>query len=48
MDFHDCCDTKTCHRTAVNPYCSATVRVRCDCGAIKNVKGIHFCMKEEE
>lgn len=43
----DCCGTETCHRTNVNPYCSATVRIRCEwCGKVRTVKGFHFCDEE--
>ena len=48
MNPQDCCGTETCHRTNVNPYCSVTVRIRCDyCGRVKTVNGLHFCNEED-
>jgi hypothetical protein len=43
------CGTDTCHRTNINPYCSATVRTRCEfCRKIRTVSGFHFCDEEGE
>lgn len=42
------CGATSCHRNQVNPYCSATVRTRCDyCGRVRTVKGLHFCEESE-
>ena len=47
MTSQDCCGTDTCHRTGINPYCSVTVRVRCEsCGKVRTVHGLHFCEEE--
>lgn len=43
----DQCGTATCHRTNINPYCTVTVRVRCEgCGNVITANGLHFCEEE--
>ena len=43
------CGTDTCHRTSINPYCSATIRIRCEfCRKVRTVSGFHFCDEESE
>ena len=38
------CDTDTCHRTSINPYCSTAVYIRCEfCHKAKTVRGFHVC-----